>query len=737
MDSTATPAHADGPSSGDPVLWRRPTFWLAAMVVAFFVASVYFGAVAYMDLQTQNATDAGIITQAVASTAGGHVAPFFESYDCMVKARCSFLLVHPSFALYVAVPFYLLASNTITLFAVRAAWVAAAAVPLYYLTRNVTRSSGKGLIAAGLFLVWAPGLIGDAFSLHLETLLPLELFTLALLWQTGRYRWGLLVALITFLTFEIFPLFTFLVGAFFLFPYLERPLAARWRRWRSAHGPRLALRERLVDWYRGVIRTLAYGEVRYSLALMAASVVAYIVLASFINIWGYQVLGVPPPGVAPGVTGVFTNPSSPATQSIATILKSRQTLSTGEYWLLLYALLGFIPLLSPRALILSVPWIGYTFLTDSDRFDSIGHQYSFIAAGPIFLGLAYGLIRVNLAPYRPAPTVAPDPVVASSVPALAKRWRPPSGRAVWGVALGAVVVANVVLLPVNPLLNAAHVDLGLPFEPDYFDHSLTVSPSYAWMEDLVALVPRSATVGAPSSIFPLVAGFPHAMVMIGSKQENFSDLPFNVSGGPDYVFMDPASTNQLPPSMIVNISNPAVYGIRGIVSSTPQGPVVLFARGYVGSPDVFGPSVVPVAATFTPGDGLIPGPKGVEQDNASAPSGKQIASPPNAYRTGLLWSGPGVLFAPGNYTVTFHVALAPETGTSNKSIALRLYAAGFGGVVLNESLPVSEFPSGSWTTLSYNVTLTRPLLNFDLQGYQMDARLWAAVSAVSVVPTGP
>jgi uncharacterized membrane protein len=714
--------------------WNRPTLWLVVMIAAFFAASVYFGAVSYMDLQTQNATDAGIITQAVASSARGHVAPLFESYDCMVKARCSFLLVHPSFTLLLAVPFYLLASNTVTLFAVRAAWVAAAAVPLYFLTRNVTGSSEKGLIAAGLFLVWAPGLLGDAFSLHLESLLPLELFTLALLWQTGRYRWGLLVALLTFLSFEIFPLFTFLVGAFFLFPFVERPLTARWRRWRSNSSPSPALRARFGDWYRGTMRTLRFREVQYSLVLMIASVAAYVVLASFINVWGYHLLGVPNPGVAPGVTGVFTNPSSPATQSIGTILTSQQTVFTGEYWLILYALVGFIPLFSPRALILSLPWIGYTFLTDSPRFTSIGHQYSFIAAGPIFLGLAYGLVRVNLGPRVPAPSsVEPPAVGATPIPPPA-RWRRPASRSVWAAVLGVVVVANVILLPVTPLLNEVGVGLGLPFEEDYFDHSLVPSPSYAWMEDLVALVPHSATVGAPSAIFPLVAGFPHAMVMISSKQENISDLPFNVTGGPDYVFMDSSSTNMLPPAMIANITNSSVYGIRGYVDSTPQGPVVLYARGYFGTPEVFGPPAVRLAMTFGPGNGLLAGTKGTELSNASAPSGKQIITADKEDHDGLLWTGPAQFLAGGNYSVTFHLLLASVNGSTPKTNALRLEVIGFGGIALNESLPVSDFVPGVWTSFTFNISLPRMWFNVDFQGYQEDQKVVLAVSLIDLDP---
>jgi uncharacterized membrane protein len=737
------------PPTSPPVpLWRKTRFWLALMVVGFFAVSLWSGTVSYTDLQTSNSTDAGIITQAVASTVHPNVAPFYESYDCMVKTRCSFLLVHPGFVIYLAVPFYALASSTITLMALRSAVVAAAAIPLYWLTRQVTRSPGKGLLAAGLFLVSAPTFAADVFSLHLESLLPLELFTLAALWQSGRYRLGLIVAVIAFLSFEIFPLFTFLVGAFFLFPYIERPIRGEWNRWRDRRAVPRSLRSTLSLGWQYVRTSCRLTEVRYTLLLMLASVAAFIALALFINVWGHEILGLAAPPVGPGIAGVFSNPSSPGVQNLWTILRSGQTATTADYWLITYALVAFIPLLYPRTLILSLPWIGWTFLTDNNRFTTFGHQYGMIAAGPIFIGLAYGLSRVHF-DWRPTA------VNADSVGAAARegsqftarppgrRWRLPSHGTAWGGVLVVVIVANGLLIPINPILPGLGVVPPSPFGPGYFDHSLEISPSFEWVEDLVSTIPHDATIAAPSAIFPLVASYPDAYVLTAMSRNNASKLPFYVSGEvPEYVFVAPTtgedSFGEIGSNLSRNLSNPLLYGMSGYVGSTPLGPLLLYERNYTSAAMLFGPGISPVSAVYDPDTGLFPGTRGVEEANSSVPSGKVIASLDQANRSGLVWSGPDVFLGPGNYTVQLLVAMAGPNLTSDpNSSALRIAIGGVGETPVNVTLRASTFSPGRWMNLTFRISLLDPLPEVDVKGILPNDLFSVAVASVTISPGNP
>jgi uncharacterized membrane protein len=720
-------------------LWQQPRFWLAAMVVGFFVISLYAGIVSYTDFQTQNNTDAGIITQAVASTAHGHVTPFYESYDCLVKSRCSFLLVHPSFVLYAAVPFYDLAPSTPVLFALQSAVVAAAAVPLYSLTRQVTNSSRKALLAAGLFLVWAPVFAADAFSLHLESVLPLELIALAALWQAGRYRLGLVVAAIAFLTFEIAPLFVFLLGVFFLFPYVERPARNAWRRWRaktaepSASG---SIISRLINAVRAGLRI---REVQSILVLMGASLAAYTALSMFVNVWGAEIIGVRSPPLPPGISGVFYNNSSPPTQGVWLILHSAQTLVSGEYWLILFALLGFIPLLSPRSLILSVPWIGWTFLTDSSRFTTLGNQYAMVAAAPLFIGLAYGLRRVPLGESHPGASVTEESAIRTSAPGapptVVARRRRRAVTTVWVVVLLVVIVANGLLIPINPVLLDLGVVPGDPFISTYFNHSLEIDPAFAWTEQLISTIPSDSTVMTTSAIFPLLANYPHAYVMVAAKQMNTGNLPFNVSDGPQFVLLPAYSLSHLSMNASRNLSDPAAYGIRSFIESNPLGPLLLYERGYAMPAELFGPELPRVPAAYSPGSGLSPGPKGTEASNASAPPGRVIQSNPGSNRTGLVWTGPNAFLQPGAYTAVVQLLMSGAgIATRPNETVLRITVEGFGGLPINETLRASSFVPGDWTNLTFNFTLTNPLPDVNVRGILQSEEASVAVATVLIRP---
>jgi uncharacterized membrane protein len=721
-----------------PPLWRRPRFWLIVMVVGFYAISLYAGVASYADLQTQNSTDAGIFTQAVASATFGHAPPFYESYDCVVKARCSFLIVHPGFVLYAALPVYALFPSTVTLMALRAALVAGAAIPLYWLTRQVTKSPWKGLLAAGLFLVWAPSFVGDAFSVHLESLLPIELFSLAALWVAGRYRLALGVAAVTFLTFEVFPLFTFVVGVFFLFPYIQRAVRSEWDRWRAPDPENRPSALFLSRGWRWTRETLRVREVRYCLVLMAASAVAYVILVLFMNIWGHQLLGVAAPPLPPGIRGIFWNNSSPPGQYPLTILTTPQTITNAEYWLLLLALVGFIPLLVPRTLILYLPWMGWTFISDSYRFTTLGHQYSLIAAAPIFIGLAYGLTRVPL--FEP-PSTAPSAEESPSPGTPSRRpWSPgrSSQSVAWAGVLIVVIGANLLLAPINPILPSLGLVPGEPFEPNYFDHSLAISPSFVPLERLVGSIPSGAFVGASAAIFPLVANDPHAYVLLGAAHANLTHLPFDTVGAPQYVLLTPAALGMLGPSLEKNVSNATDWGLRAYVGSTVLGPALLYEKAYSGTAQLYGPPLPPINATYGPGTGLVAGPRGVVGSNASSPSGRVIESLDEVDRAGLVWKGPDVFFTPGEYVAEVHVAMSGQNLSMHPGAGvLRVQVSDFGGLAANESYPASDFQSGEWTDLTFNFTLSGPVPDVNVNGYLESDELSATVAWVSVVAGSP
>ena len=701
------------------------------MVGAFFALSLYVGIVAYFDFQLANSTDAGIVTQAVASTAHGGVPPFFESWDCLFKQRCSFLLVHPSFLLYAAVPAFDLAPSPLSLFAIRAAVVALGAVPLFWLVRQLTGSDRWSLLASGLYLVWAP-MSTDDFSLHMESFLPLEILLLVALWQAGRYRWGLLVAVATFVTIEVGPVFAFLVAVFFLVPSILGLLRTSGRRWRERRSVPFRWSAELTRLGREIRAGLRTRPIRYTLALMLASVAAYVVLFSFMNAWGAYVLGTPIPSTGHGLLGLFYDNSTPPPHGLSTILTSVQTISSAEYWMLLLALLGFVPLLSARAAVLWVPWVGWTFLSDSSRFTTLGHQYSLVAAGPLFVGFAFGLAwiapRVTGAGTLPAKE-------ASATASRRAAWGRPTRAHAWAAVVGIIVIGNLLLLPFSPVLPALGYHAGDPIAGNYFDHSLEIEPGWENVERLVEMVPRNASIAAPSALYAMIAAHPNAIVLRAHSGGTTAILPFNDSEGPNFALLYSELSPPLTAREWGNFSNSATYGMRAYVASTGLGSIFLYERGYSGSAEAVGPPLGTFQVSWTVGQGLTAGPIGAVSTNATAPSAEVIETDLASHRTGVAFSSEMSTLPAGTYTIRLELALTGVNGTVKPgATVLHVSGAGFGAQLFDENVTYGDLRSATWLTVSVNATLLSPLPSFLLQGTLRDPNCSVEVAEIDVDP---
>jgi uncharacterized membrane protein len=700
------------PARTPPVTWwtRHPRWTLGAMIAAFFAVSMYGSVLAYDNfvINAGHSYDLAIFEQAFSSAAHGFHIPFYESSDCVAKARCSFLIVHPSFALYAFVPIYFLAPSAFTLFAIRSVIVGLAALPLFVLTRRVTGSTGRGLLGAGLYLLWAPTLAGDLYSFHVESFLPLEFFTLVALWEAGRYRLAGVVALVSFLTIEVAPVFAFLVAVFFLVPFVPGVLRAA----RAAGRPAVGWAARLWAWAMSLIRSarasLHHPQARPALLLAALSLVAYFLVNLWLNVVGPTVWGLPTPFGPTGVSALFyDNSSGPLFSSLSVMVASSSFHQTVIFWLILYALVAFIPLLSPRALVLSVPWIVLTFLSVYHRFSTLGSQYTMVAAVPLFLGLAYGLKRVPLGRVDRPPTPAPP----AAVPARPRSVRLVRARAilrrrqvpVWTGVLGAVVVANVLFNPMVPVVPAIAGALPLPFYPTYYEPSLTVEPGVQWLEQLVREIPAGATVGASNNLLLYVA---NDLAAYRLTSANLTRLPFNYTGGPQYVLSVDSAVTSGGPSLTDALGTPSEYGLRGYVEQTPVGPIVLYEKGYSASPVLFGPAVAPSAYSFFPGHALEVSHAGVLARDPSAPTGVVVESNLVLDQAGRICNSTVGFLPAGTYTLTVELEMSRVNASSgNRSVGVGIVVQGLGLPILEENLTGSQVNATTWSHLTFTVTV--------------------------------
>lgn len=736
MDRPAPSPDADPPRVAARLARVPIAYWVVAAVVGYAALAFTFSWLRALNFGLDT-WDQGIYMQALWSTAHGR--PFWEAADHETGGFSSLLQVHSVFLLYLLVPLYAALPSPFTLLAVQSAVVALAAVPLFLLARDLTGSDRWGLLAAVAYLAWTPTLASNLYDFHAEAFLPVEIFTVVLLWHRGRYALGFVAALLAFLTFELAPVLLVFVGVMFLLPE-----AGTLRRWVSELRERRPWGSTVRALARQMGQRLATRRGVASLVLVLASAAAYaallVVREQYLSAW----LGIAPFPVNPLGYVVGTTPAG------LELSLSYLTFSFGtkvEAWLVFLALLGFVPLLAPRALVLSIPWLVFTFFSGNANYVALGYQYGFILGSGLLVAFAFGLVPLArwIDGRTPAARArAPGREIeawARSVEARSPRRR--QRVALFAVGLAIVLAVNIALSPVDPLLANA------PYGSAY-SFSFTPGPGYHAVEQLAALVPSGAYVLATDDLFPFVANDVNAYSFLYVPNQH-PLLPFNATNEPSYVLISWARTYLLPTWIESALYDPAIYGVRGIVWSTPEGAVVLFEIRYVGAATAFDspPTVVgdyyggSVPASGLYWGAIYPGGAGYVASLPSNPGGSAVVSTPG--EEGLVWSGPGVDLPPGNYSIRLRVSAwawnasaPPGPGTEVLTVDSNVWplpdwydqSFTYGELRAGSSL----VGSGPWTTLEFNVTVTTPSLGFEVRGYSLVLPAVVAIGSLTIAP---
>jgi uncharacterized membrane protein len=698
MTGTAAP--------GRPTWRMTPGRWLLVAVVAYFAVAFALSWLRALELQTTT-WDQGLYQQALWTTAHGR--PFYETADVETGGYGSLLEVHSVFLLYLLVPLYAVLPDQSTMLAVQAAVVAAAAIPLYYLARDVTASSRLGLFAGVVYLCWTPTLSSNLYDFHPEAFLPLEIFALVLLWNRGRYLAGFGVAILAFLTFEFTPFIVAALAVASLLPTSSPDgagLGGRLRAFLRRPGPALQA-------------ALTPPRVRAFLLLLVASVVAYAaLLAVRVDLLPAIVGSTPLPAPATGyVIGATPAELGLSLSNLGAGLGGKVT-----YWLLILGLLAFVPLLAPRALLLTVPWFVFTLFSSSLNYVTLGFQYGLIAGSTVLVAFVFALPRARRII---GPWLLPDRIATAHGPSRDRSRRNlRDARIALVAAVGLLLAVNVALTPVDPAMQNSGLGSGyrLSFDPP---------PGAADVVDLAAMVPAGATVLASDDLFPLVANDAHAYSFLWEADGSLY-LPFTLTDPPTYVFLAEDRTPAVTAWLEGALYNVSIYGVRGVVWSSPVGPVLLFEAGFHGTPSVLGPPPAPVGAYY--GASIAQGPVGVTATDPGSTYPSVVESAPGA--DGTVWYGPGLALAAGNYTVTVSVRVSPLEGfpaPNGSSPVLWIGAFAFaepslyGGSYSYEALDGAGFKS-----ITFRVGVTSPTIEFDVQGQLLASDVQVILNYVAV-----
>jgi uncharacterized membrane protein len=544
--------------------WHRispPALILLLLISIYFLAAMCLSVLRVFELQTGN-WDLGIFQQAFWSTAHGH--PLYEAGDYEMSGAQSLFQIHPALLLVPLGALYSAAPTPLTLFGTQTAAVALAALPLYYIAKDATGSDRRALLVAGLYLIWPPLLAANLYDFHLEAFLPLELFALFLFWSRQRYLLGFLAAGFAWITLQVGPVFVAFVAVYFLWPSMVSCYRSAVRRLPARPGsettslPARWARLSKPFWNQADLASVSLG---------AGSVVAYALFLFFQNHPGLVLLFPVP---------VAGNPSVPFTGGSLYISLQHLTpdfLQKVGFWLLLYALVGFLPWWAPRTQILVLPWFAYTFVSHSE-FTVFGNQYGFLPVFPLMVGFAYGLGRL----FPPSDVRAVNEPLGErgsrrgrpllSAPGSASFLGPGSIRRVGAFLVIGCLILCALLSPADPLAQGRFAGNG-------YDVSYLSEVPYSEVKQLMNLVPANATVLSSNDLFTFFANDIHAYALLWTTSVP-PFLPFNQSHLPTFLAIDSTQWNSVPAWLMPLVGRSSLYEINGSVSMTSGRTITLY-----------------------------------------------------------------------------------------------------------------------------------------------------------------
>ncbi len=699
-----------GPSL--PRAFRSPLVQVGLLIAATALLLYVLSSWRYFQLET-GTWDLGIYQQALYSTAHGH--PFYEAADLETGGFGSFLQVHSALLLFALVPVYSATPSPLTLLAVQSAVVASAAAPLYLLARDVTTSHAKSLAVVLLYLLGVATVSSTLFDFHVEAFIPLEYFAFVLFFQRERYLAAGGVAFLGFVTMESLPWLVVAVGLFYGLPPFWSLLVRFRDSLRTAEGRRGAVPDSLVPSHRLVACAV----------LVVVCVGAYYLLLALREDWIATWLGTSPfPQSA--VSAGYIIGGSPTALGLSVGNLGAAFFQKATYWLLLFAVVGFVPLLAPRTLLLSLPWFAFTFLSGDTNLTEIGFQYGFLAGPPLLVSFLYGARRLDrdlldrLFGALPAPKES-----AKGLPPAAVPGRRTGRTAV--VAVGILVGFNLLMSPLNPALQSSP-NLGAAYRLSYSTPS-----GFTDVERIAGLVPPGSTVVASDNLFPFVANSLAAYSFLWGPDPTLG-LPFNATVPPDFVFLAENRLSAVPPWLTGLLYQPSVYAVRGSVFASPAGSVLLFERGYSGpSVDLGGPPIGPIAIDPQQID---LGPFSTRQTDPASPMGTIIQSDPGT--EGLVWQGPYGSVPAGNYTVTIFLrAWATQTAASQNLSApvLSLNANAFGQALwFTTTVSFGSISGGGYVSVELPLAVPELSVGVVFRGYALNPAYGLGFAGIVLTP---
>jgi uncharacterized membrane protein len=445
--------------------------------------------------------DLGVFDQSFSTALHGRL--FYETPDIIVIPSGSFLGTHFSPLMFLILPIYAVYPHPETLLILQTAFIALGAIPIYLTGVYVLRRQRISLALAAVYLLNPAIHSLNIFDFHLEAFLPFFLgmtyyFLLRRIWRR-------------FLIFLGLALITIEFASIIMVAICVSVLLSNWKPLMN-----------MILHPRNLFQRNEYGVLFPLFTIPVALGVFYLLLlgSAFIGGTGYS---------TGQLLGGFIVTSQAIESYAATIL----------YWALLLGVPLFLPLLVPTRVLVVIPWVIVTFITEIPTFHAPGYQHAGAFAAPyLIFALIFALHKA-----------------ATKLP-------------VKSIFVG-IFLLSVIFSPLNPLVQ--HKILGIAYEdglPIPTTHDYTVAR-------VIALVPSNASILTENDLFTHFSNRPDAYLY----------LPTNATR-PLYILGDATSRwytfhvfgAQSVSEVVGNVTSTKEYGVVARADG-----VTLLQRGYRGS----------------------------------------------------------------------------------------------------------------------------------------------------------
>jgi uncharacterized membrane protein len=589
---------------------------LILLLAAIFFYVLFFSYVTIsrmFALQTY-AYDLGVYNQAIHSTLTGHGFLYYTA-DLLANPSGSIFGVHVTFVLLIIVPFYSLFPAAQTLLILQSLILGLGALPVYLLADYKLQSKNLALVFSLVYLL-SPALMGiNWYDFHPEAFIILPMIFAIYFAEKNRWFPFFISILFVLLAMDKAAL---LVIAFGLYKLVSIKRAELFKK-PDLHSPTMV--------YLG---TIFLGIVWLFITIYVATV---------FNPNNIYVCGSSQYWSVLGARNIIEIP-------IRSILHPSLVISALQFdWIAKFTYLAvlfgpvlFLLFFAPRSIILVIPWLVVSLLSNYAPYYQFGNQYPSFILPAIICGSIIGFSNI---------------VHRLKKPHFLSRLNRKFGYAfLAGALLASTFVFQVISGPFSAFGVARYpmITYGFP-EP---------TPQSRFVAEALKLVPESASILTQNSMFPLVSNRENAYVTPTSvfypPNTTFVETLTTILGKTDYIIVDSASIDG---GLI--LSQPAVKENFGLVASGYG--VILVKRGYTERPALFDP----VNETFNY-QNMIPL-NGVATVQDAQSNSRNVLLHSNSSGNDF-WYGPYVSLPAGKYEVSFRLKV--ENKVAGEIMELRV-----------------------------------------------------------------